>query len=169
MTILFGTVAAFVITVAGIWFGDLGVYLPLTVWMIFAIGNHFGIRNSLIPALVTATLTGLIYDRGAAGFIEISAVYIFWGIMVVTGRKYVFGTVGSWLPGLVTGMTASLILYGARLIAGGWRYGAEWVSAVSNILFCGMMGVMLLPVIMWFTGRIALRLGLPLRRAGSAR
>lgn len=167
MTALFGAVAVFISFILTVWVGELGVYLPLAVWTVFAMGNFFGIRSGIWLAVFAATLSGLTYDRGAAGFLEPFAAAVFWIPVFWKGRRYVFGEAGSWFPGSITGMTAAFILYGSAIAGGGWRYSGAWMSMLANVLFCGMTGIFILPVIMWLTVLCGRKLGLDLARPGA--
>lgn len=166
MTLLLGAVAVFLSFVMTVWLGDLGVYLPLSVWMVFAIGNFFGIRAGIWMALLAATLSGLTYDRGAAGFLEPFTALIFWIPAVIKGRRYVFGTASSWLPGFCIGLAAPLLLYSAWLLQGNWRYTEAWLSFAANTAFCGMVGILFQPVMIGMIGAVSRKLGFDLPRAG---
>lgn len=166
MTNLLGTVSVFTVFVISVWLGDIGIYLPLTVWMIFAAGNFYGVKNAILPAFLTATFAGLTYDRGAAGFIEPFVPFIFWFLASLCDKKYVYGTVSSWFPGLCTGMMAAFILYGSRILSGGWRYGGEWLSFCVNVFFSGMIGIFILPLLMWFLAVVSGKIGIEIRKTG---
>ncbi len=164
MTILFGAVSVFTAFIFSVWLGDTGIYLPLSVWTVFAFGNYCKVKNAIFPALLAATFSGLTYDRGIAGFMELFVPFLFWGIMISAGKKYVFGTVASWFPGMCTGSTAAFVLYFTRMISGGWKDGEEWLSFAANVLFCGIAGVFIMPVIMWLISFLARKLGIDIQK-----
>ena len=165
MAVIFIFLTIFLSFTASLWLGDFGIYLPLAVWAVFCAGNTFGVSRGVIAALMAATFSGLVYQRGVCGFLEpFTALIFFIPVPGVTLR--VFSAVRSWLPGAGIGAAAGALLFAAGIIPGHIADPGRWLNALANVMFCAMVGIFLLPLMLWNFSRAARKLGLDIRRPG---
>ena len=165
MAVIFIFLAVFISFITSLWLGDFGIYLPLAVWTVFCAGNTFGVSRGVVAALMAATFSGLVYQRGICGFIEPFAAMIFFiPLPGVTLRVY--SAVRSWMPGACIGAAAAALLFVSGIIPGHVADPGRWINALANVMFCAMIGVFMLPLMLWNFSKAARKLGLDVLRPG---